>query len=110
MALIAALKRRREDGSVSDLPADDAERLNLREQVSRIDRQIEESHKFMAEQHKLLAERQKLNAEAEKLASEARTFGRARGLAPWQTATIVLSSMAALVASLLSLARSMGWF
>jgi hypothetical protein len=95
---------------MSDLPADYADRLNLREQVTRIDRQIEESHKFIAEQRKLIAEQQKLNAEADKLASEARKFDRERGLAPWQMTTLVAGSVAALVASLVSLAKSMGWF
>jgi anti-sigma-K factor RskA len=37
------------------------ERLNLAELVSRIERQQEETRKFVAEQHKLTAEAQKLN-------------------------------------------------
>ena len=37
------------------------DRLNLAEQVSRIERQQEETRKFVAEQHKLQAEAAKLN-------------------------------------------------
>jgi uncharacterized protein (UPF0335 family) len=51
---------------VSDLPADYRDRLNLREQVARIDemisrieRQQEETRKFVSEQHKLMAEAKK---------------------------------------------------
>ena len=51
---------------MSEIPADYAERLNLREQIERIDRAIEETRKFTAEQHKLLAEQHKLMAEARK--------------------------------------------
>jgi hypothetical protein len=88
---------------MSDIPADYQDRLNLREQIARIDRAIEETHKFTAEQHKLMAEQQKLASEALKLERE-------RGLAPWQATAITLGSLAALVASLVSLAKSMGWF
>jgi hypothetical protein len=66
------------------------ETLNLQEQVTRIDRAIAETHKFMAEQTKLIAERQKLDC------------GRARF--PWlQLLTLVVSSatIGALVARLL---------
>jgi predicted nucleic acid-binding Zn-ribbon protein len=95
---------------MSDVPADYRDRLNLREQivriddmVARIDRQQEETRKFVSEQHKLMAE-------TEKLASEARKLDRDRGLAPWQATAITLGSIAALVASIVSLAKSMGWF
>jgi hypothetical protein len=51
---------------MSDVPADYRDRLNLREQVARIDdmlsrveRQQEETRKFVAEQHKLMAEAKK---------------------------------------------------
>ncbi len=53
---------------MSDIPADYRDRLNLREQVARIDetisrieRQQEETRKFVAEQHKLMAEDNKFN-------------------------------------------------
>ena len=39
------------------------ERLNLAEQVARIERSQEETRKFVAEQHKLMAEQGKLLAE-----------------------------------------------
>ena len=61
---------------MSDIPADYAERLNLRELIARIDRQQEETRKFVAEQHKL-------TAEAAKLASEAAKLDRDRSLSPW---------------------------
>jgi hypothetical protein len=88
---------------MSDVPADYPARLNLAELVARIERQQEETRKFVSEQHKL-------NAEADKLASEARKLDRDRGLAPWQATAITLGSIAALVASIVSLAKSMGWF
>ena len=46
---------------MSDFPADYAERLNLREQIARIDRSLDEAAKFRAEQRKLTAEAAKLN-------------------------------------------------
>jgi hypothetical protein len=51
---------------MSDVPADYRDRLDLREQVahidemiSRIERQQEETRKFVSEQHKLMAEARK---------------------------------------------------
>lgn len=44
--------------------ADYPERLNLAEQVARIERSQKETRKFVAEQHKLMAEQSKLLAEA----------------------------------------------
>jgi hypothetical protein len=92
-----------ESRAVSDIPADYPTRLNLAELVARIERQQEETRKFVSEQHKL-------QAEAEKLASTARKFDRERGLAPWQATAITIGSVAALLASIVSLAKSMGWF
>jgi hypothetical protein len=68
---------------MSDVPADYRDRLDLREQIERIDRQRAEGHKFMAEQHKLAAEQQKLVAEELKLTAEALKLSRDRWLAPW---------------------------
>jgi hypothetical protein len=48
---------------MSDIPAHYRERLDLREQIARIDRMREESLKFTAEQHKLTAEAAKLKRE-----------------------------------------------
>jgi hypothetical protein len=87
---------------MSDIPVDYKDRLDLREQIARIDRAIEEGHKFTAEQHKLMTEEQKL-------ASERRKLDRDRGLAPWQATAITVGSIAAFVASIVSLAKSMGW-
>lgn len=50
--------------------ADYPERLNLAEQVARIERSQEETRKFVAEQHKLMAEQSKLLSEERKLSSE----------------------------------------
>ena len=61
---------------MSDLPTDYRDRLNLAELVSRIERQQEETRKFVSEQHKL-------ESESGKLASEARKLDRDRYLAPW---------------------------
>lgn len=46
---------------MSDFPADYRNRLDLAELVSRIERQQEETRKFVAEQHKLSAEGRKFN-------------------------------------------------
>ena len=45
---------------MSDIPADYRGRLDLAELVARIERQQEETRKFVAEQHKLMAEAKKL--------------------------------------------------
>jgi hypothetical protein len=68
---------------MSDIPADYQDRLNLREQIARIDRMREESQKYMAEQHKLNAEAEKFAAEQFKLMAEGHKLGRDRLLAPW---------------------------
>ncbi len=55
---------------MSTTTADYPERLNLAEQVARIERSQEETRKFVAEQHKLMAEQSKLLSEERKLSSE----------------------------------------
>jgi hypothetical protein len=88
---------------MSDVPADYQDRLNIREQIGRIDRARAESEKLAEETRKFVSEQHKLDAEALKLS-------RDRGLAPWQAAALTAGGIAALVASLVSLAKSMGWF
>ncbi len=66
------------------------------------DRMLAETRKFSAEQNKLASEAAKLQAEEKKL-------GRDRFLAPWQATAIALGAIAALVASLVSIAKSFGW-
>ena len=73
------------------------------------DRMLAETRKFSAEMNKLAAEQSKLAAEQIKLASEGRKFDRERGLAPWQSIAIALGAIAALVASMVSIAKSLGW-
>jgi hypothetical protein len=51
---------------MSDVPADYRERLNLREQIARIDRALVENHKFAEETQKFVAEQHKLMAEGRK--------------------------------------------
>jgi hypothetical protein len=46
---------------MSDIPADWRDRLNVREQIVRIDRSIDEAAKLRAEQGKLIAEGRKLD-------------------------------------------------
>jgi S-methylmethionine-dependent homocysteine/selenocysteine methylase len=48
----------------------DQVQLDIREQIARIDRSIEETCKFTAEQHKLQAQQIKLDAEARKFDRE----------------------------------------
>lgn len=83
---------------MSGLPLPD-DRLDLREQLARIDRAREETLKFIAEQHKLLAEQSKLNAERQK-------FNRD----PWiLIAAAVIAAFAAVVARLPEIFRALGW-
>lgn len=77
---------------MSDIPADYQDRLNIREQIGRIDRArvegeklAEETRKFVAEQHKLMAEAAKLN--------------RDRWLAPWLLLASVTSGVVVAVIS-----------
>ncbi len=67
---------------MSDRPADDTERLNLREQVARIDRSLDEAAKYRSE-------RVQLDAEAAKL-------HRDRFLAPAVALAATLGAIAAL--------------
>ena len=85
---------------MSDIPTDYRGRLDLAELVARIERQQEETRKFIAEQHKLAAERDKLAAEALKL-------HRDRVLAPWQVAVVTLGGLAALVGGLLTILKAL---
>ena len=77
---------------MSDIPADYRDRLDIREQIERIDHQRAESQKFNAEQNKLAAEQQKLLAEALKL-------NRDRWLAPWVLAASLSSGVVVAVIS-----------
>jgi hypothetical protein len=77
---------------MSDIPADYRDRLDIREQIARIDRAREETLKFTAEQHKLTAEAAKL--------------GPDRLLAPW-LAIVGLIGGVITVAS--TIARWKGW-
>lgn len=79
---------------MSDLPADYAERLTLKEQIARIDRSLDEAAKFRAEQFKLVAERAKLDAEAAKL-------NRDRFFAPFAIGCATLTAIAALAPSII---------
>ena len=63
--------------------------LDLREQIVRIDRIIEESHEFTAEQHKLLAEARKLDRDRW-LAPVLAIIAAAGGVAGFASAVITL--------------------
>ncbi len=84
---------------MSDVPLDRRPRLELDELISRIERQQEETRKFVSEQHKLMAEADKLRAEERKL-------GRDRFLAPWLVIVATVSGLLS-IASLVS--RWKGW-
>lgn len=84
---------------MSDAPTDYRARLDLSDLVTRIERQQEETRKFVAEQHKLAAER-------DKLAAEARKLDRDRTLAPWQVAIVTMGGLAALVGGLLTIVKA----
>ena len=64
---------------MSDIPADWRDRLNVREQITRIDRSIDEAAKLRAEQGKLIA--------------EGRKYDRDRWLAPYVLAVTLVASI-----------------
>lgn len=85
-----------------------AERLNMREQLARIDQAIIESGKLQAEGLKLAAEQQKLQAEAFKLAAErgkldaeALKLRRDRFLAPALALAAMLGAIATVAPTLI---------
>ena len=97
---------------MSDIPADYTDRLNIREQIARIDRNQAEIGKLLAEQTKLTAEQAKFTAEQAKftveqikLAAEADKFRRDRFLAPMVALAATLGGIAALAPTIL---RSLG--
>jgi hypothetical protein len=84
---------------MSDVPTDYRERLDLREQIERIDRAREEGQKLSAERQKLTAEEQKLWSEAHKLDAEAMKLRRDRAFLPWTVIAALLGAGAALFAA-----------
>lgn len=74
---------------MSDVPLNDADRLNMRKLLARIDRQREEALTFSARQRRLIAEALKRSAEEVKLRRE-------RTMAPWQFAAALIGAGAAL--------------
>jgi hypothetical protein len=79
---------------MSDVPV-----FDVREQVARIDRMLEESGKQSAERLKLDAERLKLESERMKLEPERGKLDRGRTLAPWAIVTTAMGAGAALFAA-----------
>lgn len=71
------------------------ERLNIDDIIARIERAQAETRKFVAERDKLLAEAAKLQ--------------RDRGLAPWQATVLAAGGIGALLASAVSIAKTLGW-
>jgi hypothetical protein len=90
---------------VSDAPAS----LDLREQIERIDRDIAESRKLRYVSDKLNEERNKLWHEARKSEAERDKLRGDSRLAPWLAVVTTVASIAALIASAISLGKSMGW-
>ncbi len=95
---------------MSDVPV-----FDLREQVARIDRLLEESGKLSAERLKLDAERLKLESERLKLeaerikyASESVKLDRDRFLAPFALTIAAMGAGAALLAAAIALVRLHG--
>lgn len=83
-----------------------ADALELREVISRIDRQLAETRKFVAKHDKLAAEQAKLvagqfkfGAEQSRLYADTAKLTRDRLLSPWQTALAFLGAGAALFAA-----------
>ena len=98
---------------MSDIP-DYRTRLDLAEIVSRIERQQEETRKYVAEQHKLRAEADKLAAEGNKFSAEqVKLFSEAKKLSWDRWIILPLSILGAILAALIArldvVARVFGW-
>ena len=78
-----------------------ADRLNIREQLARIDLAIIESGKLQVEGFKLAAEQQKLLAERLKLDAESLKLRRDRFLAPALALAAMLGAIATVAPSLI---------
>lgn len=78
---------------MSDVPADYRDRLNLRDEIARIDRNRAESEKLQEETRKFVAEQHKLLAEAGKLNAEGRKFNRDTLLAPLLAAIALIGGV-----------------
>ena len=74
-----------------------ADRLNIQEQITRIDRMITETQKFQIESTKLQAEREKLFSESSKLQAERQKLSRDRFLALALVGVSILSGVVAVV-------------
>ncbi len=83
---------------MSDVP------LDLKEQLARIDRMIQETGKFAEETRKFTEEQHKLIAEERKLGAEAAKLERDRWLAPWMVVVGGVGGMLAIAQFLLRLA------
>lgn len=88
---------------MSDIPV-----FDLREQVARMDRMLEEAGKLSAERLKLDAERLKLESERMKLEAERGKLDRDRSLAPWIIVTTAMGTGAALFAAGAALFKLLG--
>ena len=93
---------------MSDVAADYTERLNLREQVARIDRALDEAAKFRSERVKLDAEAAKLSGERAKLDAEAAKLTRDRAYLPMQVTIAAMAAGGALVGGTVALMRFFG--
>jgi hypothetical protein len=79
------------------MSASSVDPFDLAEQLARIRRMQEESHKFSAEQHKLTEEALKFAAEQRKLTEEALKFRRDRFVAPVVAFAALLGGLGGLV-------------
>lgn len=77
----------------------DQTQIDLKEQLARIQRMIDESDKFRAEQRKLIAEGEKLSAEERKLYAEGLKINRDRWLAP---VMVIIAAIGAVTATIIS--------
>lgn len=82
--------------------------LDLKEQLARIDRAIEETHKFSEEARKLGTEQLKLSAEQFKLTEEALKLRRDRGLAPWLAVVAISGGVGGIIAGVTAILHLAG--
>ena len=90
--------------SLSEVIAD----FDAKEQLTRIDRSIAETRKFIAEHDKLAAESAKYYAEQAKLVAEAMKYNRDHRLSPWLAVAAISGGIGGTIAGAVAILKLAG--